>query len=171
MNFTNFVDTFWANTFSGLSLGAVYALIALGYTLVYGVLRLINFANSEVFVAGTFGSLIALKILGVPGGDTTGHMKSGFGLVFGLILMLLFSIAFSAITATVLEFVAYRPLRKRNSPRLSFLISAIGASFAISEAIGAFGAKKRESYAFAKTSSKSVILMCRLATSWSSLVR
>ena len=150
MDFTNFANTFWANTFSGLSLGAVYALVALGYTLVYGVLRLINFANSEVFMLGTFGSLIALKVLGVPGGDTSNNLKSGFALVFSLAVMLVFSIAFSAAAATVLEFVAYRPLRRRNSPRLVFLISAIGASFAISEAVGAFGARKRETYAFGR---------------------
>ena len=150
MSFSNFTSTFWANTFSGLSLGAVYALIALGYTLVYGVLRLINFANSEVFVIGTFGSLIALKVLGVPAGDTTGFIKSGLPLIGSLVLMFLFSVIFSAGAATALEFLAYRPLRKRNSPRLVFLISAIGASFAISEAIGAYGARKREAYAFGR---------------------
>ena len=150
MNFTNFIDTFWANTFSGLSLGAIYALVALGYTLVYGVLRLINFANSEVFMLGTFGSLIALKVLGVPGGDSTGHLKTGFGLVLPLLLMLLFSVAFSALAATALEFLAYRPLRRRNSPRLVFLISAIGASFVISESVGAFGVRKREAYSFGR---------------------
>ena len=150
MNFKNFVDTFWDNTLSGLSLGAVYALIALGYTLVYGVLRLINFANSEVFVAGTFGSLIALKFLGVPAGNTDGFIKTGLPLLGALALMLVMAIAFSAATATALEFLAYRPLRKRNSPRLVFLISAIGASFAISEAIGAYGAKKRETYPFGR---------------------
>lgn len=150
MNFTNFVDTFWANTFSGLSLGAIYALVALGYTLVYGVLRLINFANSEVFMLGTFGSLIALKVLGVPSNDSTNSMKTGGGLIISLVIMLGFSIAFSAAAATALEFLAYRPLRRRNSPRLVFLISAIGASFVISEAVGAFGARKREAYSFGR---------------------
>jgi branched-chain amino acid transport system permease protein len=150
VNFTNFVNAFWDNTLSGLSLGAVYALIALGYTLVYGVLRLINFANSEVFVVGTFGSLIALKFLGVPAGNTDGYIKSGLPLIGSLALMLVMSVAFSAATATALEFLAYRPLRRRNSPRLVFLISAIGASFAIAEAIGAYGAKKRETYSFGR---------------------
>lgn len=150
MNFTNFVNTFWSNTFSGLSLGAVYALVALGYTLVYGVLRLINFANSEVFMLGTFGSLIALKLLGVPGGDTSNHVRTGGSLILALALTLLLSVVFSAVAATGLEFLAYRPLRKRNSPRLVFLISAIGASFAISEGVGSFGAKQREAYAFGR---------------------
>ena len=55
MDWQNFVNTFWDNTRDGLALGSIYALIALGYTLVYGVLRLINFAHSEVFMIGTFG--------------------------------------------------------------------------------------------------------------------
>ena len=119
VDWTSFVNTFWDNTFAGLSLGAVYALIALGYTLVYGVLRLINFANSEVFVVGTFGSLIALGLLGIPQGDSTGSLKSGFPLILALLLMLGLSVAFSAGAAVVLEFLAYRPLRRRNSPRSS----------------------------------------------------
>lgn len=148
MDFHNFFSTFWANTFSGLSLGAIYALVALGYTLVYGVLRLINFANSEVFMLGTFGSLLALTILGVPAG---GDIRSGGALVGSLALMAVLSIVFSGGGAVILELVAYRPLRRRNSPRLVFLISAIGASFAIAEAVGAFGipgidSKKREEY-------------------------
>ena len=150
MSFSNFVDTFWANTFSGLSLGAIYALVALGYTLVYGVLRLINFANSEVFMLGTFGSLIALKLLGVPAGDTTDSMRTGGSLVVALALMLLFSVGFSTITAAALELFAYRPLRRRNSPRLVFLIAAIGASFVLSEAVGVFGAKGRDTYSFGR---------------------
>ncbi len=150
MNFTNFVDAFWANAFSGLSIGAVYALVALGYTLVYGVLRLINFANSEVFVVGTFGTLIAMEMLGIPQGDTDGFIKTGLPLVLSLGLMLLVSIIASAGAAVGLEILAYRPLRRRNSPRLVFLISAIGASLAIAEAIGAFGPKKREAYSYGR---------------------
>ncbi len=147
MNFTNFINTFWANTISGLSLGAIYALIALGYTLVYGVLRLINFANSEVFMLGTFGSLAALWILGVP---SAGAPKAGIALLGTLALMLVLSILFSGGAAILLELLAYRPLRRRNSPRLVFLISAIGASLAIAEAVGAFGARKREEYPFGR---------------------
>ena len=150
MDFNNFVSTFWSNTFSGLSLGAISALVALGYTLVYGVLRLINFANSEVFMLGTFGSLLALNILGVPAENA---VRSGGSLVVTLVLMAVLSVAFSGGGAVILELVAYRPLRRRNSPRLVFLISAIGASFAIAEAVGAFGipgikSKKREDYTF-----------------------
>ena len=61
------VRTFWDLTVTGLALGSIYALVALGYTLVYGVLRLINFAHSEIFMVGTFGALLAsTKCLKVP---------------------------------------------------------------------------------------------------------
>ena len=63
--FTCLKEQFWAQTFDGLTLGAIYALIALGYTLVYGVLRLINFAHSEIFMIGIFASLFAMDALGV----------------------------------------------------------------------------------------------------------
>jgi branched-chain amino acid transport system permease protein len=144
MDWTNFVNTFWDNTRDGLALGSIYALIALGYTLVYGVLRLINFANSEVFMLGSFGSFVALWALNVP---QAGQEKSGLALLLALALCLVLSMAFSGGAAVVVERVAYRPLRRRNAPRLVFLISAIGASFALSEAVGAFGAKRRDTYA------------------------
>ena len=57
----NFLDQFWSLTFGGLSLGFIYILIALGYTMVYGVLRMINFANSEIFMVGTFATIIIIK--------------------------------------------------------------------------------------------------------------
>jgi branched-chain amino acid transport system permease protein len=144
MDIQNFTDTFWSNTIDGLSLGAIYALIALGYTLVYGVLRLINFANSEVFMVGTFGSATGLWLLGIR----TEEIKTGPALIAVLVLTFALAVLFSVITALLLEFVAYRPLRKRNAPRLVFLITAIGASLAIAESVGAFGAKKRDTYAF-----------------------
>jgi len=59
MDFALLRDAFWGLSFDGLALGAIYALISLGYTLVYGVLRLINFAHSEVFMIGTFAALVA----------------------------------------------------------------------------------------------------------------
>jgi branched-chain amino acid transport system permease protein len=144
MDWTNFVNTFGDNTRDGLAIGSIYALIALGYTLVYGVLRLINFANSEVFMLGTFGSFVGLWALDVP---QIGQEKTGMALLLTLAFCILLSMAFSGGSAVVVELVAYRPLRRRNAPRLVFLISAIGASFALSEAVGAFGAKKRDTYA------------------------
>jgi branched-chain amino acid transport system permease protein len=149
MDFTNFINTFWDNTLSGLSRGAIYALIALGYTLVYGVLRLINFANSEVFMLGTMGSVMSMWILGI---DANGSQKGIGGFAASMLLMFALSVLFSGFAAVALEFVAYRPLRRRNSPRLVFLISAIGASLALAEAVGAFPKRKREEYPFGRLS-------------------
>jgi len=143
VTFDSFVSQFWPSTVQGLVLGSVYALIALGYTLVYGVLRLINFAHSEIFMLSAFGSFIALDILGVPDGRP---YKSGALLVGTLAFCLLVSMIIGGSTAVMLELVAYRPLRRRNAPRLVFLISAIGASFAIAEAVGEWGPKQREFY-------------------------
>ncbi|GAB3445855.1 branched-chain amino acid ABC transporter permease [Phycicoccus ginsengisoli] len=123
------LNHFWELTITGLAFGAVYALVALGYTLVYGVLRLINFAHSEVFSYGGFAATWVLLALGAT--KATGLGVAGF-LVVGFAA----AMAVSALVALVLEFVAYRPLRKRNSPPLIALISAIGASFALSEALG-----------------------------------
>jgi len=116
-----FTQSFWQLTISGLALGSVYALIALGYTLVYGVLQLINFAHSEVFMLGGFGGLFLIRGLGVddPSGVTSVALVVG-GVIAGALL--------GAATAFALERVAYRPLRRRGAPKLAFLISAIGAS-------------------------------------------
>jgi branched-chain amino acid transport system permease protein len=126
----SFIKEFWPSTVDGLTVGSIYALIALGYTLVYGVLKLINFAHSEVFMIGTFGSLFMLHAL-----DVTGP-QNGFTLVGVLLLMLVGGMAASAVTAVLLERVAYRPLRRRGAGRLAALISAIGASFFLQEVFG-----------------------------------
>ncbi len=139
----DFVSFFWPSTVNGLVIGSVYALIAMGYTLVYGVLRLINFAHADVFMVATFGSFIAIGILGIGSGD---QFRTGWALIGALAFCLLVSMAIGGAGAVVLEMVAYRPLRRRNAPRLVFLISAIGASFAISEAMGEWGPKQRVDY-------------------------
>ena len=113
-----------------MTLGAIYALIALGYTLVYGVLRLINFAHSEVFMVGAFGSLFALHAVGF---DTAHTLPHGFTMVGVLLLMVVAGMAASGVLAVLLERLAYRPLRKRGAPRLAFLITAIGASLFLQE--------------------------------------
>jgi branched-chain amino acid transport system permease protein len=115
---------------NGVTIGAIYALIALGYTLVYGVLRLINFAHSEVFMVGILGSLFAVHAVGIESGHAP---LSGFGLAGVLLVMLLGGMLFSALLAVGLERLAYRPLRKRGAPRLAFLITAIGASLFVQE--------------------------------------
>ncbi|RAV09353.1 branched-chain amino acid ABC transporter permease [Mycolicibacterium sp. GF69] len=126
-------DGFWQLTIDGLSWGAIYALVAVGYTLVYGVLKLINFAHSEVFMFGMFGAYFCLDmILGfTPSGNT---YDKGIALtVLYLGIAMLFAMAVSGATAMGLEAVAYRPLRKRKAERLSFLITAIGMSFVLQE--------------------------------------
>ncbi len=123
---TNVVDQFWGQLRNGLTLGSIYAMIALGYTLVYGVLQLINFAHSEVFMVSTVVTLFAFR----NWFDVT-HPLSGFPLVGVLLVTLCAAMLASALTAVVVERLAYRPLRKHGAPRLSFLISAIGASLTI----------------------------------------
>lgn len=113
----------------GLTRGSMYALIAIGYTLVYGVLQLINFAHSEVFMSGAFGSFLAVNALAPHAGSTAGAT-----LVF--IAGLLSGALTGACVAFMLERVAYRPLRRRGAPKIAFLISAIGASFFLSQLFG-----------------------------------
>jgi branched-chain amino acid transport system permease protein len=124
----SFVQNFWPATFDGLTFGAIYALIALGYTLVYGVLSLINFAHSEVFIMGCYGVVLTLTALGF--GPNAPNLS--FAAIVGdLVVALLVGMVAASLTALIVERVAYRPLRKRNAPRLAFLITAIGASFTI----------------------------------------
>jgi branched-chain amino acid transport system permease protein len=115
----------------GLTRGSMYALIALGYTLVYGVLQLINFAHSEVFMSGAFGSYAIVHLL-VGDGKGTPSWAVPFVLVAGIVS----GAVTAAAIAWMLERVAYRPLRKRGAPKLAFLISAIGASFFLSQLAG-----------------------------------
>ena len=125
---TALIQNFWSATFDGLTFGAIYGLIAVGYTLVYGVLNLINFAHSEVFIIGAYGVVITLTTLGF--GPSAPNLSVP-AIVGDLLLALIVGMLASAAAAFLLERVAYRPLRRRNAPRLAFLITAIGASFAI----------------------------------------
>jgi len=104
---------------NGLALGAIYALIALGYTMVYGVLRFINFAHSDVLMLGAFAAYYLTK--NIPALATPG--------VGNALIVILLSAAICAIIGMTIEFLAYRPLRKR--PRLTVLITAIGVSLFI----------------------------------------
>ncbi|SDZ09304.1 amino acid/amide ABC transporter membrane protein 1, HAAT family [Micromonospora pattaloongensis] len=142
MDFNELFSNFGELTTTGLTIGAIYALVALGYTLVYGVLRLINFAHSEVFIAGAFAAIWTWGAFGLNQDSNV----TGFGaIVFYLLIAMLVAALASAATATVVERVAYRPLRKRNAPPLAFLITAIGASIAISEAFGIYTRRLPES--------------------------
>jgi branched-chain amino acid transport system permease protein len=108
--------------FFGMAQGSIYALIALGYTMVYGVLRLINFAHGEVFMSGALSAYFVADSL-----TRQGIMdQSPF---LGLLVVLVFSALISTVVALSVERIAYRPLRR--APRLVPLITAIGASFVL----------------------------------------
>jgi branched-chain amino acid transport system permease protein len=117
------VNNFWSLFVSGLANGLVYALVALGYTLVYGVLQLINFAHSEVFMSGGFAGYFILNAL------IGSHQPHGIASVAFVVLGIAGGAVGGGAVAFLLERVAYRPLRRRHAPRLAFLISAIGASY------------------------------------------
>ncbi len=191
--------TFWELTVTGVVLGLIYALVALGYTMVYGVLRLINFAHSEIFMVGSFGALISItQVFGIPKFEDGDYpLRTGFVLFAILAVALLLGMLFSGLGAVLLERTAYRPLRGegdvvgavvlafftvfilsflftddtkvnllvsavatgpvawgylgifrrgRKAPRLAFLISAIGASMAIAEAVAIWGPDERRIY-------------------------
>lgn len=108
---------------NALTLGAIYALIALGYTMVYGIVELINFAHGDVFMLGTFVSLsILVDVLGV-----TGSIADPIQLILMLVLILAVTMALMGAVGFLIEKLAYRPLR--NAPKLAPLITAIGVSF------------------------------------------
>ncbi|MBI1859725.1 MAG: branched-chain amino acid ABC transporter permease [Deltaproteobacteria bacterium] len=109
------MHAFIQNLINGLAAGSVYALVALGYTMVYGVLQFINFAHSDIFMLGAFGGLyLASWLAGV-------HPQP-----LQLALIMIGTMAFCVIVALTVERIAYRPLR--NAPRLNVLITAIGVS-------------------------------------------
>ncbi|OEU98288.1 ABC transporter permease [Streptomyces qinglanensis] len=110
---------------NGLALGALYGLIAIGYTMVYGIVQLINFAHGEIFMIGGFGAL-------------TSHLwlPAGTGMAVALPLMILLGVVCAVLVAIGAERFAYRPLR--GGPRLSPLITAIGLSLALQQAVWAF---------------------------------
>lgn len=128
-------DQFVRQLIFGLAQGSIYALIALGYTLVYGVLSMINFAHGEVFMAGAYMGFFA-----ITAAQETGLLSSSP--LLALLLTLIVGMLASAIIAVVLERIAYRPLR--NAPRLVPLITAIGASIALQQIfLRLFGASTR----------------------------
>jgi branched-chain amino acid transport system permease protein len=114
------VDLFFQQVVNGLTLGSLYALIAVGYTVVYGIVQLINFAHGEVFMIGAFGALITNTVL----------FKESTNLAV-LPVMLVGAVVAAVGVAVLMERFAYRPLR--NAPRLAPLITAIGVSVFLQE--------------------------------------
>jgi branched-chain amino acid transport system permease protein len=112
--------SFWVDQFTnGLTTGSIYALIALGYTMVYGILQMINFAHGEVFMIGAFAGYGVMTAMG-------GNELSGAMIALAIVLATAGAMAASAGSAVAIERIAYR--RLRNAPRLAPLISAIGVS-------------------------------------------
>ena len=138
MDFELLIGIFPQVLLDGLILGFMYALIALGYTMVYGVLEFINFAHSEIFIAGAFVGvevLLGLKALGA---------LEQLPWVVILILVLVIAMAVSGGLAVAVERIAYRPLR--TAPRLIPLISAIGVSFFLQDLIRLFESLWRNAF-------------------------
>jgi branched-chain amino acid transport system permease protein len=111
------VDWFLQQLINGLALGSIYALVALGYTMVYGVLRFINFAHSDVLMLGAFAAYFLSPAL-----QRTGSGPS----IISAFLIVVIAAAICAVIGMLIEFLAYRPLRQR--PKLTVLITAIGVS-------------------------------------------
>ena len=117
---------------NGLSLGSIYALIALGYTMVYGILCLINFAHGEIFMVGTFAGLFTAAALGADRDPT----------FLNFLIVLLAAMSVAALLGLVIERFAYRPLR--SAPRLNMLITAVGVSLLLQNLMQVlFGATPR----------------------------
>lgn len=104
------MDTILQQLVNGLSLGSIYALLALGYTMVYGIIKLINFAHGDIYMVGAFWGYYVINQL---------HFNFWLALISAMIFCGLFGV--------LVEWLAYRPLR--NSPRIAALITAIGVSF------------------------------------------
>ena len=110
-----------SNLKDGLSNGAIWALIALGYTLVYGIIQLINFAHGELFMIGSFTAVGLYGTVGLATGNPV------IGLVAGLLVVLVITMVVCGVLNAMIERVGYRPLR--NAPKLAPLITAVGFSF------------------------------------------
>ena len=123
------LSVFTQQFFNALSLGAIYALIALGYTMVYGIIELINFAHGDVFMVGTF---TAMWVLTVPLSQT-GTVRDPLMLAGLLIVVFAVTMTFMGFVGMGIERFAYRPLR--NAPRLAPLLTAIGVSFILQNII------------------------------------
>ncbi len=109
------MNEFLQHTLNGLSIGSIYALLALGYTMVYGILGMINFAHSEIYMMGAFGAYYISK-----------YLNLGTPSVTNFAIGLTGAVMFAALIGFLVEKLAYKPLR--NSPKMNVLITAIGVS-------------------------------------------
>ena len=113
------MDTFVQQLINGLTIGSIYALIALGYTMVYGILRLINFAHGDIYMVGAYAGFIIATSMGFAAQPSA----------FGFVVTLLGSMAIAAAIGMAIERFAYRPVRKYS--KMTTLITAIGMSLLI----------------------------------------
>jgi branched-chain amino acid transport system permease protein len=113
------MQTIFQNLLNGIAAGSIYALIALGYTMVYGILKLINFAHGDVFMIGSFVGFYAGNYLAKNNGDAPSFVNAGIAMLLSMLIC--------ALLGFLNERIAYRPLR--NAPRIASLITAIGVSF------------------------------------------
>jgi len=122
-------SVFIQQVLNGLQLGFIYALIALGYTMIYGIVKLINFAHGDVFMIGSFTSFYTIATLNLHRWVTwvLPSAPEGLTIVLGTVTVILAAMVVSATVAVVIERFAYRPLR--NKPRIAALITAVGVSF------------------------------------------
>ncbi len=118
------MEHFFQQLTNGLAVGGIYALIALGYTMVYGVMKLINFAHGDLF---TYGAYLGMTLL------TSFFLQDRLGMVAGLVILAVMVMGLVATIGAVLERAVYRPLR--DSPRLSAVVSALGASIFLQNAL------------------------------------
>ena len=138
-------DELVQQTINGLTLGSVYALIALGYSMVYGILKLLNFAHGDVYMVGAFIGFGMIQWLGYRG--EAGVWEPVLSTWFVLFVVLVVSMAGTAGLGVAIERFAYRPLR--NAPRIAPLISALGVSFFIAYSMQLmFGSQQRDYNAF-----------------------
>lgn len=110
MDMGSFLQQFLQQLINGISLGSIYALIALGYTMIYGIIKLINFAHGDIYMLGAYFGFVATTIL-----------------KWSFLPSLIFAMLAAALAGIIIERVAYRPMR--NAPRIAILITAIGVSF------------------------------------------
>ena len=121
------MQTFGQQLINGLSLGSIYALLALGYTMVYGIIKLINFAHGDIYMLGAFWGYCVIN-----------------GLHFNFIFAILSAMIFCALVGVLIEYFAYRPLR--HSPRITALITAIGVSFLLENGMTYFFSANTRSF-------------------------
>ena len=130
------LELFFQQLLNGLTLGMMYALIALGYTMVYGVIQLINFAHGEIFMVGAYLALSAIGLL------ASFWSAAPFWAVMAFLFV--FSVVGSSVLGAVIEKTAYKPLRK--SPKLAALITSIGVSLFLQNAVMLIYGSKEQSF-------------------------